>query len=259
MEKINLAIDVGNTNIVFGFFRGDELFHSFRLETDVDTDYNEYYEDIQYYSKKSLVNQSDVRKVALSSVNPSLSDVFERLSNKKLKKSKFIEVTPFTNLEMKFPVEDPGYIGSDLIVNAFAAKEIYKENCIICDFGTATTFQLVGKDGFFFGTIIAPGIKTAAYSLFKNAALLEKIELENPNNILGTSTKDAILSGIVTGNAVMTDGIIDRIKTKYTELLNIKTIATGGLSSLIYNNSNEIDIMDEHLTLKGLNLICNRI
>ena len=259
MKKINLSIDVGNTNIVFGFFIDNKLLYSFRMESEVDADYNDYFAELHDFTQKRSINISRIEKIALSSVIPSITDEIVLLIKKKFKRSKFVTITPFSDLGLQFPMKNPGYIGSDLIVNAFAAKEIYKENCIICDFGTASTFQLVGGNGYFYGTIIAPGINTAAESLYKNAALLEEVELENPTDILGQSTKEAILSGIVTGNALMTDGFIRSIKNKYKEIGNIITIATGGNADLIKNNTQEIDILDIDLTLKGLNTICNKI
>jgi type III pantothenate kinase len=256
--NMNLVIDVGNTNTVFGIFDNDVLLHSFRLESDADKFKRDYFDEIFHCLNKTTINTNNIENIALSSVIPKLTEVFTGLSSR-ISRCNFINVTPFTKLGLEFPVEDPGFIGSDLIVNAFAAKEIYKTNCIICDFGTATTFQLVGKNGYFYGTIIAPGIKTAAGSLFKNAALLSEVEPEQPKQILGTSTKDAILSGIVTGNALMTDGFIQRIKAEYQNIGNIQTIATGGISELIAANSKEIDVVDRDLTLKGLNGICKII
>ena len=155
-------------------------------------------------------------------------------------------------------MENPDFIGADLIVDAFIAKEKYKTNCIICDFGTATTIQLVGADGYFYGTVIAPGIKTSADSLFLKTAQLSKIELQTPKSILGTNTKDSLLSGIIYGSIFMIDGIIRQIKKEFNNLENIKVIATGGLAHLVSEDSEEIEIIDENLTLDGLNLICLR-
>jgi type III pantothenate kinase len=256
--NMNLVIDAGNTNTVFGVFEDDVLVHTFRLESDSDMTFVDLFDEISNRMKAFSIEMNSIGTIALSSVIPKLTEIFSEIENK-LENVNFINVTPFTELGLKFPIEDPGFIGADLIVNAFAAKELYNENCIVCDFGTATTFQLVGKDGYFYGTVIAPGIKTAANSLFKNAALLPEVEPAKPQQILGTCTKDAILSGIVTGNALMTDGFIKKIKDEYSKLGKIRTIATGGLSQLIADNSEEIDIVDVDLTLKGLNGICKLI
>ena len=196
-----------------------------------------------------------VKKVAISSVVPELTRIFSHLINKYLKCDVEI-VNAYSELGLEFPIEDPGFVGSDLVVNAFSAITKYKTNCIICDFGTATTIQLVGRDGRFFGTIIAPGVITSAKNLFDSTALLSNIQLKKPEHLLGTNTTDALLSGIITGNSFMLDGFIKALKKEYQHLRSIKTIATGGIAELICSNSKEIDIIDKNLTLDGLNLIC---
>ncbi|MCK4956933.1 MAG: type III pantothenate kinase, partial [Candidatus Cloacimonetes bacterium] len=193
----------------------------------------------------------------VASVVPDLLRVFGHLA-KKYFDLEAILVNAYVELGLSFPMSDPGFIGADLIVNAFAAKEKYQTNCIVCDFGTATTIQLVGEDGHFYGTVIAPGVITSAANLFSSASMLSNIQLTSPNKILGINTKDALLSGIVTGNTLMVDGIIKRIRTEYKDLGEIKAIATGGMSEMICENSTEIDIIDKTLTLEGLNYICQK-
>ena len=255
MKNINMVVDIGNTNIVIGFYSNTEYQYSWRINTDQAKTEDEYFIIIKQLANEQNLILSQIEKVAISSVVPKITRTFSQLITKYLKCD--IEIVNANyELELKFPMEDPSFIGSDLIVNAFSAITKYKTNCIICDFGTATTIQLVGGDGFFFGTIIAPGVITSAKNLFDSTALLANVQLEKPEHLLGINTTDALLSGIVTGNSLMLDGFIKAIKNEYKHLGSFKTIATGGIAELICKDSKEIDIIDVNLTLDGLNFIC---
>ncbi|MEA2095978.1 MAG: type III pantothenate kinase [Candidatus Cloacimonadota bacterium] len=255
MKNINMVVDIGNTHIVMGFYSNTEFLYSWRLNTDKAKTEDEYFAIIKQLADERKLLLPQVKKVAISSVVPELTRIFSHLINKYLKCDVEI-VNAYSELGLEFPIEDPGFVGSDLVVNAFSAISKYKTNCIICDFGTATTIQLVGKDGLFFGTIIAPGVITSAKNLFDSTALLSNIQLKKPKHLLGTNTTDALLSGIITGNSFMLDGFIKALKKEYKHFSSIKTIATGGIAELICSNSKEIDIIDKNLTLNGLNLIC---
>jgi len=255
MKNINMVIDIGNTHIVMGFYSNTGFLYSWRLNTDKAKTEDEYFAIIKQLTDERKLLLPQVKKVAISSVVPELTRIFSHLINKYLKCDVEI-VNAYSELGLEFSIEDPGFVGSDLVVNAFSAITKYKTNCIICDFGTATTIQLVGKDGRFFGTIMAPGVITSAKNLFDSTALLSNIQLKKPEHLLGTNTTDALLSGIITGNSFMLDGFIKALKKEYQYLESIKTIATGGIAELICNNSKEIDIIDKNLTLDGLNLIC---
>jgi type III pantothenate kinase len=234
MKNYNMVIDIGNTHIVMGFYSGRTIVCSWRLSTDKSRTEDEYYTIIKNLAVENEINFNRIGKAVISSVVPELTRLFSHL-NKKYIKCPLQVVDAYTDLGLKYPVKDPGFIGSDLVVNAFSALKKYKANCIICDFGTATTIQLVSADGNFRGTIISP-----------------------PETLLGTNTKDALLSGIITGNAIMLDGFIKAIKEQYKNLGKIKTIATGGIAELICRNSKEIDVIDKMLTLDGLNMICQQ-
>jgi len=240
-----------------GIFSNNSLKLSWRIGTDYAKTEDEYFGIIKILAQENGVELTGLEIAAMSSVVPELSRVFSHLIKKYLK-CPLITVTAKTNLGLSFPMKNPEFIGADLIVNAFAAKEIYRENCIVCDFGTATTIQLVGADGFFHGTVIAPGVITSASNLFKKASLLSDVELKPPPNILGTNTENALLSGILFGNSFMLDGFIAAIRREYRHLGKIKAIATGGIAGLICHNSKEIDLINKNLTLDGLNLICQR-
>jgi len=257
MKNFNMVIDIGNTHIVMGFYSGRAKVCSWRLITDKSRTEDEYYTIIKSLAIENKIDFSRIRKTVISSVVPELTRMFSHLIQKYIKCPLQV-VNACTDLGLKYPVKDPGFIGSDLVVNAFSALKKYKANCIICDFGTATTIQLVSADGNFFGTIISPGVITSAKNLFESAALLSNIQLQTPETLLGTNTKDALLSGIITGNTIMLDGFVKALKEQYKNLGKIKTIATGGIAELICRNSKEIDVIDKMLTLDGLNMICQQ-
>lgn len=257
MKNINMVVDIGNTHTVLGFYSNTELQYSWRINTDKARTEDEYFSVIKQLADNYKLVLLHINKVAISSVVPEMTRIFTHLINKYLNCHSEI-VNAYTDLGLKFAVKDPGFIGSDLVVNAFSALKKYKTNCIICDFGTATTIQLVRKDGLFYGTIIAPGVNTSAKNLFESTALLSQVSLKKPKELLGTNTKDALLSGIITGNSLMLEGFINVLKKKYKQLGDFKTIATGGISELICSDSEAVDIIDKNLTLDGLNYICNK-
>ncbi|MBC8384105.1 MAG: type III pantothenate kinase [Candidatus Cloacimonetes bacterium] len=258
MKKYNFVIDIGNTNIVFGLYEDNNQKYLWRCETEKSQDHKFYYRNILDQAITLGFDLNNIAKIAVSSVVPSLKDTFTKLVKTKFK-CPFIFVDAYTNLGLSFPMPDPGFVGSDLIVCAFSALQEHHTNCLICDFGTATTFQLVGSDGFFFGSAIAPGVHTSANGLFQKASQLFKIDLSTPANLLGTSTRDSLLSGIINGNFFMLEGFIRAIKNEYRHLPGILTIATGGIAGLICKNSKEIDLIDPNLMLDGLNLICDKM
>ena len=255
MGNINMVVDIGNTNIVLGFYTKTELLYIWRLNTDKAKTVDEYFSIIKQLINDRKLELSQIKKVAISSVVPEITEIFSHLISTYIKCDIAI-IDAYSDLGLIYPVKNLKFIGSDLVVNAFSAKEKYKTNCIICDLGTATTIQLVGEDGFFYGTIIAPGVITSSKNLFNSTALLSSVQLKRPEHLLGTNTTDALLSGILTGNKLMLNGFINALKDEYKHLGSIKTIATGGIADLIYKDSKEIDIIDKNLTLDGLNFIC---
>ena len=258
MKELNFVVDIGNSNIVTGVYHRNELQYSWRFDTKKTKTEEEYFKTLKSLALEHSLNFEKLSKVAIASVIPDLTHVFMHLF-KKYSKCPVINVNACTDLGLSFPMKDPDFIGADLIVNAFFAKEKYKTNCIICDFGTATTIQLVSAKGFYYGSIIAPGILTSATSLFKKTSLLSEVELQQPKDLLGTNTRDSLLSGIIRGNTFMIDEFIRAIKKEYHDLQGIKIIATGGIAELICKNSSEIEIIDKYLTIDGLNFICQRL
>ncbi len=256
--KSILAIDIGNTHIACGIYREGVLTHSWRIGTDVSRTEDEYFVTLHRLIEHAGYEMDRIGYVVLASVVPSLTRVFDHIASKYMD-AEFLNVNSATYTGIVYPVEDPSYIGADLVVNAYSAWKKYETNCIVCDFGTATTIQLVGKDGFFHGAIIAPGVMTSSANLFQKTAQLSAIRLVKPTNILGTNTRDAMLSGIVGGSAHMIDGFIREIRAEYDHLGEIKSIATGGISGLIGENMKTLDLIDKNLTLDGLYMISRKV
>jgi type III pantothenate kinase len=228
-----LVVDIGNTNIVCGIYENDKLTWFAPLLGD--------------YSLKSI------HYVAIGSVVPELSRIWIHLFQK-YSSARIVDIKATSPLGLTYMVDNPSFIGADLVANAYGAWKKYHTNCIIVDLGTATTVQVVSASGLFIGAAIAPGLRTGASFLFEKAALLSEVELSSPPHVLGTNTHDALLSGIVSGHAIMIEGFINRIRMQYPELEPIKTIITGGISELLKPLVSNIDCLDKTLTLDGLHM-----
>ena len=255
MQYRYLVIDAGNTNIELGMYKPDGTVSFWHLSSDSTRTEDEYYSIIRSLATFKGIDLEGIKFCAVASVVPELTRIFSHLFAKYFS-AKTIIVSGDSDLGLTYPVSDPSFIGADLIVNAYSAWKKYQTNSIICDFGTASTIQLVGADGFFYGTIIAPGIVISSANLFQRASLLSKIQLETPEKILGTNTKDSLLSGIVRGHCLMADSFIREIKKEYKQLKQFKVIATGGISNLLGKNMQELDFVDKNLTIDGLFQIC---
>ncbi|MCR4661071.1 MAG: type III pantothenate kinase [Clostridia bacterium] len=254
-EKYILLMDIGNTNIKIGIACCNKIVYTWRTSTDYNKTADEYgmilYDLLQLHN----LDFDDINDIIVSSVAPSINYTIEHMCSYYMKK-KPIFVSPNINLgdlKIKYNKND---IGADRIINAVAGIEYYSSPLIIVDFGTATTFGAINKDKEFIGGLIAPGIKSSTESLVNNAAKLPKIELVNPESILGTDTVSNMQSGVINGFTGLVEYIVNKIK-KIEGFENAKVIATGGMSELITKNSNIIDIVDRALSLKGLNLVYN--
>lgn len=255
MRDIFLVLDVGNTNVVMGLYHDRQLISKRRIPTDRGQNLAWYLQELVSFCTSIELPLDQLKAVALSSVVPQLTNILSEIFLKH-HSLPFINVNAYTELGMTFAVKDPGFIGADLIVNAYAAREKYRANCIICDLGTASTVQLIGVDGFFHGTVIAPGLNTAAENLYRKAAQLKPVDLDQEPPLLGTSTAASLLAGLLRGHSFFLDGYIEAIRQEYHHLGEIKVVATGGLSPVIHRFCRYIDVIEPDLTLNGLNLIC---
>ncbi|MCD4650746.1 MAG: type III pantothenate kinase [Candidatus Cloacimonetes bacterium] len=254
MLKPVFVIDIGNTHIVTGVYTGNDLLFTWRVSTDKSRTEDEYFTIFQQLLEQHNQPVNEFELCVMSSVVPTLTRVFSHMIEKYFQ-IRLLHVTPHSAIGLRYPMPDPGHLGADLVVNGYAAWKKYKKSCIICDFGTATTIQLVDADGYFHGTAIMPGVVSSSKSLVENAAQLSAIQLKKPQGILGTTTKDALLSGIINSHAWAVDSFIRKIRAEYSELGTIKAVATGGITPMICELIESIDIVDPTLTLDGLNLI----
>jgi type III pantothenate kinase len=245
-----LAVDVGNTNIVLGLFHKDELKMSWRISTDKNKSADELgilIAQLFEYNKLSLEMVSDV---IISSVVPSIMYSLQHMSSKYCK-CEAIVIGPGIKTGMNVKYDNPKQVGADRIVNAVAGYKKYGGPLIIVDFGTATTFCAITEDFKYLGGTIAPGIKISSDALYQNAAKLTKVELVKPDRVICKNTTESIQSGVLLGYVGLVEYIVKRMK-KELKAPNAKVIATGGLASMISEETDCIDHIDRLLTLEGL-------
>ncbi|HLR02661.1 MAG TPA: type III pantothenate kinase [Virgibacillus sp.] len=250
------VVDVGNTNTVLGIFSDNELTHEWRIRTDRHKTEDELGMLIRSLLHHKGLTFSDMSGVIISSVVPPIMFALEKMSQDYFNLDPLIigKKTVHTYLSMTYP--HPEEIGADRIVNAVGAIKEYGSPLIIVDFGTATTHCYINENSEYVGGSISPGIDISMEALYGKASKLPKIEMKRPDKVVGSSTIQAMQSGVVYGFVGQVDGIVRRMKGEAKQ--DATVIATGGLASLIANSSDTIDYADPYLTLKGLNEIYNR-
>ncbi len=247
-----LVIDVGNTNTVLGLYDGDKLIHNWRIRTVTDHTADEYGILILNLYKTTHVSSKFVNDIIISCVVPPMLNIFEPLCEKYFNIKPLI-VGPGIKTGMPIFYDNPKEVGADRIVNAVAGYEKYREELIIVDFGTATTFDYVSKKGEYMGGCICPGIAISSEALFEKAAKLPRVEFSKPKTVIAKDTVSSMQAGIMFGYAGLVDGIVERIKLETKS--SPKVIATGGLAKIIAAETRSIEIVDEMLTLEGLRII----
>ncbi len=250
-----LVIDVGNTNTVLGVFDNDELVHDWRIRTVVDHTVDEYGMLIYNLYKTSKISSRNITNIIISCVVPPMLNILEPLCEKYFHLKPLI-VGPGVKTGMPIYYDNPKEVGADRIVNAIAGYEKYKQDLIIVDFGTATTFDYVSPKGEYMGGCIAPGIMISSEALFERAAKLPRVELNKPKTVIAKDTVSSMQAGIVYGYAGLVDGLVERIKAEVKG--NPKVIATGGLAKVVAPETRTIEIVDDMLTLEGLYIIYKR-
>lgn len=247
-----LVIDIGNTNIVFGVFDDGTLKNNWRLSTELQKTVDEYAILLNSLLGIEKIKLSEIDSAIISCVVPPLLIPFEILCRKYVG-IRPILVEPGIKTGMPILYENPQEVGADRIVNAVAGFEKYKKALIIVDFGTATTFDYITPRGEYAGGSIAPGIMISLEALFERASKLPRVELVTPKSLIGKNTVHAMQSGIIYGYVGLVDGIVERMKKETGT--NPYVIATGGLSSFIFKQSETINEVDEFLTLRGLKIL----
>ena len=241
-----LAIDIGNTNITMGVFRGEILMGNFRMTTQIPRTSDEFGVLIRELLRSSGFEPKDIENVIIASVVPDIMYSFTS-GIKKYFCAEPIVVGPGVKTGVKIGAENPKEVGAD----------IYGGPAIVIDYGSATTFELVLEDGTLDAVVIAPGIQMSADALSRNTAKIPDIEIKKPKSILAKETISCFQAGIFYGSVGETDYIVRKMKEE-SGLPNIKVIATGGLGTIISDETESIDIYDSLLTLKGLRVIYRR-
>lgn len=253
-----LVIDIGNTTIVYGVYKNNELVHDFRIAT-VKTRTSDEFGMLFYETlKHANIEPEDIEDVIISSVVPNLMHTIPSMV------IKYFNIKPIvinsrntdikTGLNIKY--DNPASVGADRIVNAVGAYKIYGSPCIIIDIGTAMTFCVVDKDANYLGGLIMPGLGISSEALFMRTSKLPKIEIVEPEHVVCTNTVSSMQAGLYYGFRVMIDGIIEKIlEEQNMKEEDVKIISTGGFSSLLTSDSKYNIIIDKFLTLEGLKIL----
>lgn len=243
-----LTSDIGNTSINLGLFDGDAIVEEFRLASDKDLSQEEY-----EVLLKTLCKPYNVDGCVIASVVEELNTKFKN-AVKNVFKLEAIFVSHDINTGVKIALESPKEAGADRIANACAAFMLYKKPCIVVDFGTATSFDIVNGKGEFIGGVIAPGLSLQMKVLNKFTSKLPRIDVAISNKAIGNNTSEAILSGVIRGSACMIDGLVEQCEKELGEKAVL--IATGGYSGLISNYlKRPFDFINPTLTLEGLRFL----
>ena len=247
-----LAVDVGNSMVNVGVFNGERLVANLRASTDARRSPDEYGLILRNLLVLNEIDPSAVTDVCMCSVVPPLTGVFEDLIKTYFKVNP-LTVTAGGKTGLQITYDNPRDVGADRIVDAVAAIELYGQPTIIVDFGTATVFDAVSRDGVYLGGAISPGINVAAEALFLNTSQLRRVELVAPESAIGQNTTEALQSGLVLGYAGLVTGLVGRFKKELGE--DAKVVGTGGLASIMSQVADVFDVINPDLTLVGLRLV----
>ncbi len=244
-----LAIDIGNTNTVIGCCRDNKILFVERLSTDSSRTVLEYAISIKNVLELYQIRPGDLDGSIISSVVPPLTNLFRDAIRKIVGKEPMV-VGPGLKTGLNILMDNPGQVGSDLIVNAVAALAEHPLPLIIIDMGTATTISVVDDKKNYIGGMILPGIRVSLDSLVNRTSQLQRISLEAPKRLIGKNTGECMKSGVIHGNAACIDGMIDRIEKELKKKATV--VATGGLAGTIIPHCTHKIILDDALLLKGL-------
>jgi type III pantothenate kinase len=247
-----LTIDLGNTNITLGLYNGNVLFAHWRLATDHARMPDEY--GLQFLGLLQNVSRTkkELTGICLASVVPQLTARVIQACKEYLEQDPFVvDVGIKTGIKVRY--EDPKAVGADRIADAVAVMYLYGGPACVIDFGTATTFNALTKEGEYLGGAITAGINLATEALFVHAAKLPRIDLQRPPSVIGRNTVHAMQAGLLYGYVSMVEGMVERFRKELG--LEMKVIATGGLSAIIAQETDVIQIIAPWLTLEGLRIL----
>ncbi len=252
-----LVIDIGNTNTVIGIYDGRHLVKNWRIRTEKRTTEDEFNILASNLFSESSLSSKNIDKTVISCVVPPLVTILDSFCRKYLGHAPhWVDAMSVSNLPIRY--KNPSEVGADRIVNAVAAFRKYKTSLVVIDFGTATTFDAISKQGEYLGGAISPGIMIASEALFMKASKLPRVEIfVPPESVIGKDTASSIKAGIIFGYAGLVDGMVRRMKIEMHT--NPRVIATGGLAELMYQVSETIEVVEPDLTLEGLRIISNSL
>jgi type III pantothenate kinase len=247
-----LTIDVGNTNVTLGLYQGDQLGAHWRLATDHTRMPDEYGMQFLGLLERANCDSECLSGICLASVVPPLTGRVAQACREYLKQEPLVvDVGIKTGIRIRY--EDPRQVGADRVADAVAVHQLYGGPACVIDFGTATTFNAITKEGEYLGGAITAGVNLAAEALYTHAAKLPRIELQRPPSVIGRNTPHAMQSGLLFGYVSMVEGMVERFRQELGP--EMKVIATGGLAEVVAKETDAIDIIAPWLTLDGLRLI----
>jgi type III pantothenate kinase len=247
-----LAVDVGNTQTHVGLFRDEDLLEHWRFHTSRTATADELAVVIGGLLRLRENSLRDIDAIVVSCVVPTLAQEYDEVRRRYLGGGGAL-VGPELKTGMPIRIDDPRELGADRLVNAIAAYDRVAGPCIAVDFGTAINYDVVSAAGEYLGGVISPGVEISIEALTQRAAALPKVRLEPPRAAIGKGTREAIQSGVIYGYAGQVDGLVARLREELDEEATV--IATGGWAHAIVPHCEQVDELDDLLTLKGLRLI----
>ncbi|MDZ7691869.1 MAG: type III pantothenate kinase [Balneolaceae bacterium] len=251
-----LTVDIGNTNIVIGIYSEGEWLNTWRVQTSTDRTADEYSIILDSLFSQQNRSYNGLENMIISSVVPQLTASFKTILRQKTGVEPLVLHGALdTGIAVK--ARDPQTVGADLVADAVAAYDYFKETCIVVDFGSATTVMAIEEPGVFLGGAIGSGLKITTDALVERTAQLTQIPLEPPEKAIGRNTVEAMQSGLVLGHLCMVEGLIERMRKELGT--QAKVVATGGLSSTVAPYTDYFDQVDPMLTLNGMRLVAERV
>jgi type III pantothenate kinase len=247
-----LVIDIGNTNLTLGLYRGEKLGPHWRLATDHERMPDEYGLQFLGLLERAKCGEDCLTGVVLASVVPNLTGRVVQACQEYLEQEPLV-VDAGVKTGVRILYEDPKAVGADRVADAVAVVRLYGGPACVIDFGTATTFNAVTKEGDYLGGAITVGVNLAAEALYTRAAKLPRMELQRPPSVIGRNTVHAMQSGLLFGYVSMVEGMVARFRSELGS--EMKVIATGGLAEVVAKETDVIDVISPWLTLDGLRLI----
>ncbi|MFC3996073.1 type III pantothenate kinase [Nocardiopsis sediminis] len=255
-----LAIDVGNSQTVLGLFDGEDLTEHWRVSTEARRTADEWAVVLQgLIGGSALTRPGDIDGIAMCCSVPTVQHEMREMFRRHFGDVPAVIVEPGVKTGVPVRMDNPKEVGSDRIINALAAVQLYGGPCVVVDFGTATTFDAVSVKGEYVGGAIAPGIDISVEALSRRGAQLHMVEIVKPRAVIAKNTTEALRSGIVFGFAGQVDGIVDRMAQDLTaDVDSVTVVATGGLAPMVVDECETVDIHEPWLTLIGLRLVYER-